>query len=195
MCGIVGYIGSAMLKVFMDEFALHINAENTGLLLVHAINPWGMRYNRKVNENSVDLNRNFPYDGVFDPSNNPYFLKLRHFLAPNYHVRSFWFESVIFAGRTITALITEGLSTLHYAAVLGQYAESKAMYYGGADYEEESQVIMKLFRQSLEHYQTVVHLDMHSGYGPRYQMSITVVPLEPLDSAELSTKFPIQWKS
>jgi len=187
--GIEGYIGSAMLKVFMDEFAPRINSGNTGLLLVHAINPWGMKYNRKVNENGVDLNRNFPYDGVFDASNNPYFLKLRHFLAPNYRVRSFGIESTIFAGRTVKALITEGLSTLHYAAVLGQYAEPKAMYYGGVDYEEESQVIIELFRQSLEHYQTVVHLDMHSGYGPSYQMSITVVPLEPLNSAELSAKF------
>jgi hypothetical protein len=30
---------------------------------------------------------------------------------------------------------------------------------------------------------------MHSGYGPRNQMSITLVPLEPLTSAELSSKF------
>jgi hypothetical protein len=63
------------------------------------------------------------------------------------------------------------------------------MYYGGSQHEEGSLVMMDLFRQALEDYQTIIHLDMHSGYGPRYQMSITVVPLEPLNSAELSAKF------
>ena len=49
--------------------------------------------------------------------------------------------------------------------------------------------MIDLFRQALEKYRTVIHLDMHSGYGPRYLMSITVVPLEPLHSAALSAKF------
>ncbi|MEW5941083.1 MAG: DUF2817 domain-containing protein, partial [Chloroflexota bacterium] len=72
--GIEGYVGSAMLKIFMDEFAPRLNPENTGLLLVHAVNPWGMKRNRKVNENGVDLNRNFIYNNAFDPSINPDFL-------------------------------------------------------------------------------------------------------------------------
>ena len=187
--GIEGYVGSAMLKLFMDEFAPRIRAENTGFLLVHAVNPWGMKYNRKVNENNVDLNRNFTYDSVFDPSVNPYFLKLKGFLAPDYPVRSFGMETLIFAWRTVKALITEGVSALTYAALLGQYAVPQAMYYGGTHHEEGSLVMIDLFRQALENYQTIIHLDMHSGYGPRYLMSITVVPLEPLNSAALSTKF------
>ncbi len=187
--GIEGYVGSAMLKLFMDEFAPRLNPENTGLLLVHAINPWGMKYNRKVNENGVDLNRNFTYNGIFDPSNNPYFLNLRSLLAPEYPVRSFGIETITFTWRTLKALIIQGASALMYAALLGQYAEPKAMYYGGSQHEEGSLVMMDLFRQALEDYQVIIHLDMHSGYGPRYLMSITAVPLEPLHSAELSAKF------
>jgi hypothetical protein len=187
--GIEGYTGSAMLKLFMDDFAPRVNPENTGLLLVHAINPWGMKYNRKVNENGVDLNRNFTYDGVFDPTSNPFFLKLKGLLAPDYPVRSFDLETLSFALRTVRALTTDGASALTYAALLGQYAEPKAMYYGGSIHEEGSVVMMELFRQALESYQTIIHLDIHSGYGPRYLMSITVVPLEPLNSALLSAKF------
>jgi hypothetical protein len=187
--GIEGYVGSAMLKLFIDEFAPRLNSKNTGLLLVHAINPWGMKYNRKVNENGVDLNRNFTYDGVFDPAGNPYFLKLKRLLAPHYPVRSFGAETLKFSWRTVKALITEGASALTYAALLGQYAEPIAMYYGGTRHEEGSRVMIDLFHQALENYRTIIHLDMHSGYGPRYLMSITVVPLEPLKSAELSSKF------
>jgi hypothetical protein len=178
-----------MLKIFMDEFAPRIDPESTGLLLVHAINPWGMKHSRKVNENGVDLNRNFIFKGVFDPTVNPSFLKLKHLLAPAYPIRSFAGESLSFLGRTIKALVTEGTSDLTHAALLGQYLSPDAMYYGGASYEEQTLLMMDLLRTALRNHQTVLHLDMHSGYGPRDQMSITVVPLEPLTSAELSAKF------
>jgi len=187
--GIEGYVGSAMLKLFMDGFAPRLNTQNTGLLLVHAINPWGMKYNRKVNEKGVDLNRNFIFDGSFDPSINPDFSKLKPLLAPAHPVGSFMIESLLFTRRTMQALITEGASGLTHAALLGQYVSPDSMYYGGMSHEEQSIVMMDLFRESLASYQTIVHLDMHSGYGPRYQMSITLVPLEPLTSAELSSKF------
>jgi hypothetical protein len=187
--GIEGYVGSAMLKIFMDEFAPRINTDNTGLLLIHAINPWGMKHGRKVNENSVDLNRNFIFDSAFDQSINPDFSKLKHFLGPSKPVRTFALENLLFFVKVIKALITEGVASLTHAALLGQYVSQDAMYYGGSGYEEQTILMTGLFREALESYQTVIHLDMHSGYGPRYQMSITVVPIEPLISAELSAKF------
>jgi len=187
--GIEGYVGSAMLKVFMDEFAPRIHAGNTGLLLIHAINPWGMKHGRKVNENGVDLNRNFIFNGVFDRSVNPDFSKLRHLLAPSHPARSFGIANLFFVERTIQALITRGAATISTAALLGQYMDPEAMYYGGDGYEEETRVVMDLFRNALVSYQNIIHLDQHSGYGPRYQMSLTLVPLEPLSSAELSSKF------
>jgi hypothetical protein len=187
--GIEGYVGSAMLKVFTAEFAPRINPENTGLLLIHAINPWGMKHGRKVNENGVDLNRNFILNGVFDKSVNPQFSNLRNFLAPSYRAHSFGIENLFFVTRIIKALITEGASSISTAALLGQYVDSKAMYYGGDRQEEETQVVIRLFREALENYQNVIHLDQHSGYGPRYQMSLTLVPPEPRTSAELSAKF------
>jgi hypothetical protein len=187
--GIEGYVGSAMLNIFMDEFAPRINSENTGLLLVHAINPWGMKNNRKVNENSVDLNRNFIFNDVFDKSINPDFAKLGNLLAPSSPARSFAVENLLFTGRTIKALAATGISGLTHAALLGQYILPNAMYYGGSGCEEQTAVMQNLFREALEGYQTIIHLDMHSGYGPCHQMSITVLPIELLTSAELSLKF------
>jgi hypothetical protein len=51
--GIEGYVGYAMMKIFIEEFAPRLNPENTGLLLLHGMNPWGMKHYRKVNENNV----------------------------------------------------------------------------------------------------------------------------------------------
>lgn len=187
--GIEGYVGSAMMKIFMDEFIPRIDAQNTGLLLIHAINPWGMKNHRKVNENGVDLNRNFVFDGSFDPYINPDFSKLKFLLAPAGPVKSFSLEALAFAGRTLKGLITDGVAGLSNAAVLGQYVDPRAMFYGGDHHEEGSRVMIAFFREGLEGYQNVLHLDMHTGYGPRYQMTITLVPNEPLTSAELSARF------
>ena len=65
--GIEGYVGAAMMKVFIEEFAPQLNPENTGLLLVHAINPWGMKHRYRVNPNNVDLNRNFVFYELLRP--------------------------------------------------------------------------------------------------------------------------------
>jgi hypothetical protein len=104
-------------------------------------------------------------------------------------VLPFFFENLAFVAKFLFAYVTAGASAISNAALLGQFSTPKAMYYGGDHYEEETTLVMDLLRESLANYQTVLHLDQHSGYGPRYQMSITTVPQEPLTSAEMSAKF------
>lgn len=186
--GIEGYVGSAMLKIFMDEFAPRLNPENTGLLLVHAINPWGMKNNRKVNENSVDLNRNFVY-GKFNTEINPDFKILKDLFTPQRPIRSFFMESLSFWGRVIRAMLTIGISRVSTAALLGQHQTPKGFYYGGTQHEESTQVLMNLYRNALEEYDTVIQMDIHTGYGPRDQMSIIIPPVDPISSKEAAEKF------
>ena len=187
--GIEGYVGAAMLKLFIEEFAPRLNSENTGLLLVHAINPWGMEHHRKVNENSVDLNRNFVFDGNFDPSINPDYQALGFLLTPRHPVRPFALENLSFWGRVLRALLTLGSRRVSTATLLGQYHTPDGFFYGGTKYEESTAVLMNLYRRALAEYEQVIHMDMHTGYGPRYQMSVIVPPLETLSSAEFSRKF------
>ena len=56
--GIEGYTGSAIQSMFLDTFMSPGFPEDFGVLLVHALNPYGLKYRRKVSENNVDLNRN-----------------------------------------------------------------------------------------------------------------------------------------
>jgi hypothetical protein len=148
-----------------------------------------MKHGRKVSENGVDLNRNFILNENFDPSINPGFSKLRELLAPSYPIRSFGLENLKFIVRIIRGLLTHGASSISTAALLGQYVTPKGMYYGGEKHEEQTVLMTSLMREALENYESVLHLDMHSGYGLRYQMSITTVPPEPQTSEELSAKF------
>ena len=60
--GIEGYIGSVMLDVFWTDIYPFFDRENTGVLIIANVNPYGMKYHRRYNENNVDLNRNFILD-------------------------------------------------------------------------------------------------------------------------------------
>jgi hypothetical protein len=50
-----GHIGSKIQREFLNGLN---NTGGPSILFVHALNPFGFKYNRRVNENNVDLNRN-----------------------------------------------------------------------------------------------------------------------------------------
>jgi len=187
--GIEGYVGYALMKIFIEEFAPRLDPENTGLLLIHGLNPWGMKYHRKVNENSVDLNRNFVFDGNFDPAINSEFHQVRDLINPQTRIRSFGIENIKFWGRVLKAIFTSGIATVTKAALLGQHHTPNGFYYGGTTYQEGTVVAMKLYRRALDEYQSVIQIDMHTGYGPRDQMSIIMSPLDTMTSEGTSNKF------
>jgi hypothetical protein len=187
--GIEGYVGTAMLKIFIEEFAPQLDPENTGLLLIHTINPWGMQHNSKVNENGVDLNRNFVFDENFDMKINPEFRQISYLITPHRPVRTVLFENLSFWGRVLRALLSSGQATVSKAALLGQHHTPTGFFYGGTKFEESTQVLIHLYRRSLEEYQSVIQTDIHTGYGPRYQMSVIIPPVAPISSAQARQKF------
>jgi hypothetical protein len=187
--GIEGYVGYAMMKVFIEEFVPRLNPENTGLLLLHGMNPWGMKHYRKVNENNVDLNRNFVFDSNFDPAINPEYHRVKELINPQRRVDTYSIENLRFWGGVIKNIFTTGASTVSKAALLGQHHTPNGFYYGGTEYQEGTRVAMELYRRALKEYRSVIQIDMHTGYGPRYQMSIIISPLDSMTSNELSQNF------
>ena len=187
--GIEGYVGSAMLQRFIDKFLPRLDPRTTGLLLVHAINPWGMEHHRRVNADTIDLNRTFLYNDGFDPSFNPEYDFLNDYIDPVKPIRSLAFSNGNFYLNLIGKGLAKGLSWLKHHLLLGQYRFPRSIYYGGTDFPEETRTLMELYRQTFQAYDQVLHLDMHTGYGPRYQMSLVNSVLEPLTSRECENKF------
>jgi hypothetical protein len=187
--GIEGYVGSAMLKLFMDEFAPRLNPENTGLLLVHAINPWGMKHHLRVNANHVDLNRNFVFDGDFSPTINPDYELIETFLNPQKPVRPLSQEAIPFLIKVLKNMISPGRARVQAASLLGQHRHPKGIYFGGTQVEEETALLMKLYQTALDEYQHFVQIDIHTGYGPRDQMTVIIPPLDPTPSSQAADKF------
>jgi hypothetical protein len=188
--GIEGYVGSAMLQRFLDEHLARLNPKNTGLLLVHAINPWGMEQKRRTNANNVDLNRNFVYDpGTLDPTFNQDYARLDRVFNPAQPVRNLWASNARFAFGLSRFLPRKQWDRLRGIWLLGQYHQPRGIHYGSTQIEEETGVLMERYRDAFRTYERILHLDMHTGYGPRYQMSLVDSVYEARSSAELSAAF------
>jgi hypothetical protein len=187
--GIEGYVGSAMLKLFMDEFAPRLNPENTGLLLVHTINPWGMKNRFRVNPGNVDINRNFIIDGVFSAEINPDYDVIEKFLNPQSPVGTLSGEAMPFLAKVLKNMVYPGRARVQAASLLGQHRHPRGIYFGGKELQEETTVLMNLYRSALAAYRTFIQMDMHTGYGPRYQMTVIIPPLDPTPSADAVKRF------
>ena len=188
--GLEAHVGAGIFRLFVQEFLPRLDPSSTGLLFVHAINPWGMQHRRRTNRANVDLNRNFVWNThLLDRSFNAGYGRLTSLLNPREPVRAMAWESLSFLFRLLWSVASLGLARFRHDALLGQYCFPQGLYYGGAALQEETQVLMGLYRKHIPKYSQVVHLDVHSGYGPRYQMSIVNSALEPRDSAELARQF------
>ena len=172
--GMEGYIGSVMLDVFFEEIYEQLDTENTGVLIVANVNPYGMKYYRRYNENNVDLNRNFILDWAdFDLSSNKEYPKVDKFLGPTGQMgNAFWNEAGFYAALAKEAIFT-GADTISDALLTGQYEYPEGVYYGGNGDEASTIYLKSIFEQCLDgEYNNLVHIDLHSGYGPRYNMVI-----------------------
>lgn len=187
--GIEGYVGSAMMQRFIDRHLSRLDPRTTGLLLVHAINPWGMKHHRRVNADNIDLNRTFLLNQSFDPAFNPEYDYLNSYINPVKPIRNLVLSNLGFYFNLFGRMIGKSLPVLKHHLLLGQYRFPRSVYYGGETYPEETRVLMDLYRQAFREYEHVLHLDMHTGYGPRYQMSLVNSALEPTPSKEFEEKF------
>ncbi len=189
--GIEGYAGSAMLQIFIEEFLLRLDPKTTGLLIVHAINPWGMKHQRRVNGNNVDLNRNFVKDISALNGSNPDYSRFAELLEPNRALGGILGEKMGFLAHTIFLLAQHGVKRLREATLRGQYNHPRGVYYGGQSLQEETIFMMELFRKVIGSYRQLLHLDLHSGYGPRSQMSLVNSPHEKMNAQETQNKYGV----
>ncbi len=189
--GIEGYLGSIMMQLFVKEFLALLDPLQVGILLVHCINPSGMQRRYRTNPANVDLNRNFIDDFVEMRKTNPDYPKLDSFFNPKSPLRNEKLTIIKYALQTIKWLALFGSSRIREAALMGQYNSSSGIYFGGFEYQLETKCMMGLINDWIPRHQQTLHLDMHTGYGPRYQMTLVQTPLEPMTSQEAQVRFNV----
>ena len=189
--GIEGYIGAVMLDVFFNEIYFQLDMSCTGVLVVANVNPYGMKYMRRYNENNVDLNRNFIEDWEsFDLSSNKEYPKVSTFLQPEGKIGNAFWHEVGFYLSLGKEVIASGADTISDALLTGQYEYAEGVYYGGTQDEQSTIYLKNVFSDCLDsEYENIIHVDIHSGYGPRYNMVIFNSVQDPTTKAEATEMF------
>ena len=136
--------------------------KDTGALLVHAINPYGFAWTRRVTEDNVDLNRNFVDHDKPYPKNEGY-RAIADALLPRD-----WNEQEL----TETQRVLEAYAQKHGAFGLqgaisgGQYTHPDGIFYGGSKPGWSNRTIRAIAREELSRARRVGVIDYHTGLGP-----------------------------
>ena len=158
--GVEAFAGSAIQLQLLDQ-GLPVIPEDCALVLVHVINPYGMAWLRRFNENNVDLNRNFlgpneDYSGA--PEGYPEFDSFLNPPSP-----PSW---DLFYPRAGWLIARYGMPTLKQVLAGGQYEYPKGLFFGGKALEEGPQKVQAFARAHLQPAERVVIVDVHTGLGP-----------------------------
>lgn len=157
--GVEGHAGSALQQLWLAEFSSEIPS-NTGVLLVHALNPYGFAHNRRVNEHNVDLNRNALI--AFPGPANPGYRSLNTWLNPASPASRF----DDFMWRALPLFMRHGRAALVQAIAAGQYEFPQGLFYGGREREPSLVIFYNLLASPrFANAQRVIHLDLHTGLG------------------------------
>lgn len=157
--GVEGYTGSAIQLRILDELAE--KNTNKNIMLVHALNPHGMRHMQRVNANNVDLNRNSILNNDFKSDSLVF---KDQWLDSLINPKS-WSEFYLFPLLLIYSLVVYGLKTSVQLIVTGQYQQQTAMSYGGIEHEPEIQEFYKAIAPFFNNQSRITHIDLHTGFG------------------------------
>ncbi|HEY8554420.1 MAG TPA: DUF2817 domain-containing protein [Burkholderiales bacterium] len=158
--GVEGFAGSALQQHWLQTARPEDLPEDGGCLLIHAVNPYGFAWCRRVNEHNVDLNRNalaaFP-----GPPNRGYDA-LTAWLDPRTPPRGI----DLFLVQGLLRLLRHGRDAMQQAIVSGQYRHPQGLFYGGERLEFSVRTVLDLLRAPRWHgARRVLVLDLHTGYG------------------------------
>jgi hypothetical protein len=168
--GVEGYAGSAIVRSLLRTVLPKLDPRNTGLLLVHALNPHGFHHLVRVNQRNVDLNRNCAAhaESLF-ASQNREFEALRTLLGPARPCSLALKEKLRFYLGIGQALALSGPQALRQATLAGQYVDPRGVFYGGAHVEPEIAFFQEIYARIAHTYGEVLVTDLHTGYGVRGQ--------------------------
>ncbi len=123
--GVEGYFGSGV-QTGLLRHGLEA-PEGAKIVLLHALNPYGFAWDRRVNEDNADINRNFVDHA--DPPVNAAYAALAEQIAP----RDISRETMKAANAKLRAYSNaHGDFALQEAITKGQYLFADGLYYGGA---------------------------------------------------------------
>lgn len=159
--GVEGYAGSAaQLSLLRDaRWRRSALAGPVSLLFIHALNPYGFSWTRRVTEDNVDLNRNFVDFAGHLPRNRGY-EEVAALLLPEA-----WPPSADVQQAIGTFIARRGIAAWHAAVAGGQYSHANGLFYGGARPGWSHLSLRRVLREQLSYCARLGWVDLHTGLG------------------------------
>ena len=161
--GVEGLAGSGCLVGLLEDRLRDALPASGCLVLLHAINPYGFAWLRRVTEDGVDLNRNFvDFSGPL-PSSEAY-ERLHDWLVPQA-----WEGEIRQAADAALGEHAQqhGFAALQAAVSSGQYTRPGGLFYGGVRATWSARTLLQILREVLPStVRRLAVLDLHTGLGP-----------------------------
>lgn len=162
--GVEGIAGLQLLTQWAMSRGLR-DARDSGvtIVVVPTINLFGASRLRRVDEDGVDLNRNFVSDWAAALPTNAGYSELHSALVPCNWEKTTREEA---DARIREFIATRGFEAYKDALTGGQYAHSDGLFYGGIKPSWSNLTLRRVLRMWLSKATRVVHIDIHTGLGP-----------------------------
>ena len=163
--GVEGYCGSGIQTALLTEAMASDLPDDMAFVFIHAINPWGFAWDRRVNEDNVDLNRNF-VDHTAPYPENPGYEDIYEAVNP-----ADLSDETLKSGRKIMKAYIQkhGAPALQHALSGGQYTYPEGVQFGGTKPVWSNTTLRQIIRNEMSKAEHIVYIDIHSGLGVRAQ--------------------------
>ena len=160
--GVEGYCGSGVQTFLLGDAAFRQATRDAGVavLYIHALNPYGFSWLRRVTQENVDLNRNF-HDFSTPLPKNPGYVELANLIVP-----PTWPPSPDVLAETQRFLEERGLAALQQAISGGQYTHPEGVFYGGRNPTWSQLTLRHVLREHGTRCERLAWIDLHTGLGP-----------------------------
>ena len=160
--GVEGFCGSAVQTGALRSSLYDARPDGMAVVLIHAINPYGFSWLRRVTHENVDLNRNH-LDHERPYPTNPGYDELKDALCPRE-----WTDETRAATRAMLGAYAarHGAMALRSAISAGQYSHPEGLFFGGNAPTWSARTLTAIVSRHAASARHVGLVDYHTGLGP-----------------------------
>jgi hypothetical protein len=159
--GAEGFCGSGVQVFAAHDAEWRARAREAGVavLYIHALNPHGFSWLRRVTHENVDLNRNFQDFSQPLPVNEAY-AELHPLLLPQAWPPTADNEAAVQAW-----IAKNGMTAFQAAITIGQHRFADGMFFGGTAPTWNNTTLRQVLRDHAQAAKRIAWIDLHTGLG------------------------------
>ena len=159
--GVEGLYGSGAQVTALQRAGSNPLPADTAIVWVHAVNPYGFSWVRRVDADNIDINRNFI--DFTDPPPNPGYAAMHAMLVPDE-----WNADTLprIRAEVASAMQREGQRAATAAITGGQRSHPDGLFFGGTQACWSNRTLSAIMPGLLADARAICVLDHHTGLGP-----------------------------